>query len=913
MSEHRNAAKRGTGARERATALALALVLSLAAAIPLVAGPGMANTRAGGDSAFLLQRVQQLTENLRAGVFPARWMADGAQGLGYPFYVFYGALPYYLAAALNLLGLGVVRSIQAAQVAGFLLAGMGAYGLARRLGAGRPAALLATAAYTYAPFHLVNVYVRGDSLSEFFAMGLFPWLLWAALEVVRRQDAGSVAWLGGGYGLLVLTHNISALVFSPFLAIWMLAAAIWPVQRRPWRAVGLCAAAIGLGLLLSAWFWVPALREQPLVQLQDQTTGYFHYPGHFRSTDLVQGNLIHDYTIDAARNPFSMGQIQAGLAVLALGLVAFRARRERRLGWHRVVLLAGVLGYTFLITPWSRAIWDHVPLLPYAQFPWRMLSIQALGIALLAADGAGAIVRRGPRAAAAAALAALCVVGGMAGLRVDRLPIGEEEITAERAMLYESYSGNIGTTIRHEYLPAEMVPRPQVSTRQLDGAERAAPLALEGSLASARLASAQPEAEVWELDVATPALLAFQTAFYPGWQAMVDGAAVGVQPLEGLGLIGLRLPAGPHRVELRYAGTRTQRYSRWASLAGLFALLGLALWEARRPGRNRRRAGAVLGAGVLLGIGLALAARTPIAARMPIAARTPGAARMPVAAAESDIGGPLVMDFGRVPWLHGEPQGLRFGEALLTGYSYASEKPVPGGDWTVDLTWGAAPVGLTVEVTLASATAHLYAPSPTWASARAALSGPRQALTLVLPEDLPPGLYVPSLRVFRGDEELPAFTGAGASMGTPALAPVTVGAHRASDGAEEPLGAYGPEQMPPVVALLGADLYAAGANRVEAVLTWRSERQAPLNYMLSLRLQAPDGAALTSRDLPPFLGAYPTSLWQPGEVLTDRVLLEVPADVPAEGLRLEVVLYDRLTLKGAGSVTVPGLALQDPR
>src|SRR5689334_7574400 len=60
-------------------------------------GPGIIQTHAGGDSPFLLQRVYELTVNLRSGVFPARWMPDAAFGLGYPFFNFYAALPYYLA------------------------------------------------------------------------------------------------------------------------------------------------------------------------------------------------------------------------------------------------------------------------------------------------------------------------------------------------------------------------------------------------------------------------------------------------------------------------------------------------------------------------------------------------------------------------------------------------------------------------------------------------------------------------------------------------------------------------------------------------------------------------------------------------------------------------------------------------
>jgi hypothetical protein len=45
-------------------------------------GPGIVNTRGGGDSPFLLQRLHQMTVNLRVGVFPVRWMPDAAYGLG---------------------------------------------------------------------------------------------------------------------------------------------------------------------------------------------------------------------------------------------------------------------------------------------------------------------------------------------------------------------------------------------------------------------------------------------------------------------------------------------------------------------------------------------------------------------------------------------------------------------------------------------------------------------------------------------------------------------------------------------------------------------------------------------------------------------------------------------------------------
>ena len=107
--------------------LATLLILALVAAGPLW-GPGLLNTRGGGDSPFNLARVHQLATNLRAGVFPARWMPDAAYGLGYPFFSYYAALPYYLAAVLNVIGVDILNAIKLTQTILFAVTAVGMYG-----------------------------------------------------------------------------------------------------------------------------------------------------------------------------------------------------------------------------------------------------------------------------------------------------------------------------------------------------------------------------------------------------------------------------------------------------------------------------------------------------------------------------------------------------------------------------------------------------------------------------------------------------------------------------------------------------------------------------------------------------------------------------------------------------------------
>ena len=142
-------------------------------------------------------------------------------------------------------------------------------------------------------------------------------------------------------------------------------------------------------------------------------------------------------------------------------------------------------------------------------------------------------------------------------------------------------------------------------------------------------------------------------------------------------------------------------------------------------------------------------------------------------------------------------------------------------------------------------------------------------------------------------------------MGTLALKPVQVDSLRRASGDESVLATYGPPNGLPVISLVDASTTVA-QDGVHVSLTWRSERQAPLNYALSVRLNTVDGERIASRDLPPLLGVYPTSLWRPGELITDRVLIGLPAGAsfrPGED-QLEVVLYDRATLAAAGTAVV---------
>lgn len=875
----------------------LIVLAGLAAALPLLADGGLLNTRGGGDSPFLLFRLYELLANLRAGVFPVRWMPDAAYGLGYPFFNYYAALPYYLAAAFKAYGLSYIASLKAVQGLGFLLAGLALYGWARRTLNSQAGATLAAVAYTFAPFHMVNVYVRGDSLSEFWAFVFYPLILWAVLRTAERPTPGRAALLAATYAGLLLTHNISALIFTPFILLYALihlflvnseqrgrrAADGRPqtpdisssIVRRSSRVV--CAIAAGLlwGLALAAWFWLPALAEGGDVQLGVVTTGYFNYAEHFRSADLVQPGLLFNYDTGGPSTPFTMGLVQAALTVLgALALIAHLLRR--RADGQALFILIGLVLSTFMITPLSRPLWDHLPLLPFVQFPWRFLSVQAL-FSALAIGGLALPLASRPRLAAIGlyGLTVLLAVSALAGLRPEFLPLSDADVSAEQLQLYEVFTGNIGTTIRAEYLPRWTIPRPYTSPQLIHGQPTAARV-LSGQAQAERLWQ-RPTAQAWRVRADGDGVrLAFPTLYWPGWQASVDGQPAQLRPAEHLGWIVVDVPAGEHEVRLSLGRTPLR--------AGAEALSALALLPALALlARERRR----------------LRLRSIALALPPFVLVSLILHALPVTAASPDD---ITLDFAQMAYPHHNPAGVDFGPAgRLLRYAYATDALKPQQALTITLHWAPGTASnTTITAELVSPAEHLFGAAYTLASQSQPLA-PTLSFRLTAPSDVPPGLYFVRVRAQGPTGPFPAYTPGGQRRGDLYLRPVRLTPPDQAPVADCAVGGVLTPIMGPA---LEAEQLAPHILRVR--LRWVMDAEPAANYVVALRLRDAAGNEWAALDAQPAYGFYPTSAWPACRAIPDRYDLTLPEGTPpGDGYQMEVKLYIAQTLAPVQQRTFP--------
>ena len=903
---------------DRVSGVLFALALAGVACAPLFGHAGFLLTRGAGDSANLLFRVQQLLAAYAGGDFPARWMPDGAYGYGLPYFTYYASFSTHVAAWFKLTGFSYALAIKLAQAAAIALGAWAVYGWMRSYGSadrGRLQArpLAAAIAYTFAPFHLVNVYARGDSLAELWALALAPLAFWAAERLGQRRSLGRVAALAMVVALIVCTHNVSALMILPFVGVYALVRtaddaikerastvdqpASFVLRRSSFdqelssmfRRVAPALAALAWGVALSAFFWLPALGETGAVQLSSLTNGYFSYTGHFRSADLLQSDWIFNYS----QNPFAMGLTQTFVALA--GLIAFVSRREKP-GWRAGFMLIGLAATTFLITPWSEGLYAHVPGLAYVQFPWRFLGPQSLFLAALTGwlwpadavleprvDGRS-LSSSGFMLVLGVALAATALIG----LRLEFVPLADEEVTAARLNLFEQATSMIGNTANAEYLPVAVVPRPWTSSRLLG--QSLQPVALAGDVRGSQVGFAASK-QTWSLTAAGAATVALPTYWWPGWTAQVDGSPVPTHAAEGLGFVAFDVPAGAHTITLALTDTPLRAAANATSaLALLVLLVAYAIWLRRAGQPLRMPAGARLS----LIVGLALVLVPLPGALWQAGTWNAGPGRWDVAPESPTDAAPLNIDSVVLAFPHRDV--VRYANGTeLTRVAMSSERPDPGSVIHLVLDWQHA-ADVTATVTLWPPAAPVMPEaSPIVSVATSAQA--QSNIDVALPQTLSPGVYWWTVDLTGPDGPIPAVTAAGRERGKVFLNPFIIDA--ATPAPRDTLAELGPLRLHRVSASLrdgGVDLGAL----------WSTAQPIGQDLALSYRLIDPLGEQISQRDGQPGAGFLPTHGWVVGQAYTETVRLALGDDPVAGAYRLDVVAYRPATLDpvGSGSTTV---------
>ncbi len=549
------------------TALALA-VLILLFTRPLFRG----NLLDGHDSLEYPPRLTEFASILSDHQFPPVWAPDLGSGHGQPLFEFAPPLIYSAALPFFKAGMSLANSLQFGLAILFAFGAIAVFLIGRKLSFSRVASIGAAAAWLFAPYQALDIYVCGR-FAESAAIAVVPVALLGLLTAVQRPTAINVALGALAVAMLPLAHNAIALLMFPAFAALVAVRSAVSDHRLKTAAAGASVLVGGLGL--SAFFWLPALLERDFVKTELLRIGLLNWTNYIISpSQLLWSPWGYGYAMRGPMNriSYSLGLVHIALAITGV-LIAMRAANlTRRL--DALVFAGASIIAALLATDLSRTIWEHVATLQYLAYPWRTLCVPALFMPLLALY---AFERIGPRLASVAIV--VLVLLNIAHTQPKGIQTYDEAYYGADSIAHLG----INTTTREEYEPRTVLYRPYFENVLLKGV-RSAPVVSQLAVSSNR--------QSFKVDASEAALMEDSLFDYPGWTVLVDDREVATSPAPESGEITFNVPAGTHDVTIELRPTAIRRWSYYISLAttALMALIMMfaivAAWNRAEPVEN---------------------------------------------------------------------------------------------------------------------------------------------------------------------------------------------------------------------------------------------------------------------------------------------------------------------------------------
>ncbi|HEX2173839.1 MAG TPA: 6-pyruvoyl-tetrahydropterin synthase-related protein, partial [Dehalococcoidia bacterium] len=544
---------RGVGVLQSQAGLILVLTAALIVGRPIF-DPYFVNAT---DGLLHLYRALDFRSVLESGLPWPRIAPSLLYGYGYAVFDFYSPLVYYLASASQWLGATPVGAMEQILWASLALAGISYYVYARSF-LGPLAAGVGGVVYLATPYHVYDLYHQSD-YPQNLAFAFIPLVFLGLHRSFTKPGPATVVVLALTGALVILTHNLTAFLLAPFLTVYVLVglarrlAAGGPRSMTP-PAATLAMAGL-LVALLTLGHWLPILADATHVQID--RLGGAQYAANF--VDPARPFVLSVWPDFAAMiggrsaEGFRLTLLQ--LAAAALGLIVPLVRGPRSTLASEVVTQAILGGLAvFLTTSASGLLWERVPILDLAQFPSRFLGLAALPAAFLAAAGIGALDRWG-RIAAAVTLTAGAVLAA-AQMPASQIVLDTGDLSPRGSLQLELSYGPDGGVAKDEFVPRAMGDPPWTSPWAL--AEVASWQPPAGSDLPLLRSQSEPTRRSYELTGWAGGRRTLDTAFYPGWRAVIDGQPAGIAAGPS-GFIEVDVPADSDRLELIFEGTRLQR------------------------------------------------------------------------------------------------------------------------------------------------------------------------------------------------------------------------------------------------------------------------------------------------------------------------------------------------------------------
>lgn len=520
-------------------------------------------------------RIIVMGKALRQGQFPVRWVSDLGYGYGYPIYNFYAPLPYYVGGGLYALGVDSLTATKTMFITGALLAGITLY-LLLLPGAGIAAAVTGAIVFMYAPYHAVQIYIRG-SVGEYWSVAFVPLLLLGLFHLldskhlIRGIVIGSIGLAGAVASHTILGFLTSALYGLIITGLFLLLA----LRRVTGKQLSAAVAILVLGAGLSAFFWIPALTEMKFTavsaMVQSASTSFSdHFVCLWQLWSSPWGYAGSAAGCAADGMSFKLGKFHLLITVFSVGFMLYQLWKKKNKHMQSIYILGVFLFFLSVLgmLPISGPVWKILPYVEFIQYPWRLLAFSMLAVGLTAGYIPAHI--RPPHIRFIAV-----VFITVTTIAVNTKLFRPQYVYSRDAAEFETLQDlrYRVSAISDEYLPAGII-KPG---REYDIIT--VPVRTDDSHTTIHITS---DSDIYlraEVKSKNGAVIRILRAKFPGWQYSVNG--VGTTPQFTHDLPSIKVQPGKTIIEVHLANTQARNIGNILSITAVFLIGGLLYYGSK--------------------------------------------------------------------------------------------------------------------------------------------------------------------------------------------------------------------------------------------------------------------------------------------------------------------------------------------
>ncbi len=518
-------------------------------------------------------RIAQMAQSLTDGMFPVRWAKDLGYGYGYPVFNFYSPFPFYFGALFALIFSNALLATKITFIFAIIFAGITMYLFVREFFS-KIAALVSAIVYVYMPYHAINIYVRGN-LNEVFAYAFLPLIFLSFFKLYEEDKRSKFSWimiLAASIALIIISHNLSALMLAFILAVIFVPAVMWRRNKRIFFISILASGVLALGL--SAFYWLPVIFEMKYTNVMSQVGGNSDFRNHF----LCPSQLWNSLWGYGGSGPGCLDgmSFKLGKANVLFSLFSFAAflflitRRKIKEGTFLQIAVFGLALFSaFMTTYLSAFLWESITVLKFLQFPWRFLNFTAFSLSV--ASGLfvfylSHIQRKYVSEAVAVLIIVLTIVLNA------KLFIPQTYYSNQNNAHYTKWEeiAFTASSLTDEYLPPDFHKKP-TSKQELPQQK--------AEVVQGKATLAVKTHQTGYIDILVHAqeksVIQLNIAYFPAWKMYLNGQEIKVANSNQL--LAAKVPAGDHRIEARFVQTPVEKAGNVISLLSVVGLIGFCV------------------------------------------------------------------------------------------------------------------------------------------------------------------------------------------------------------------------------------------------------------------------------------------------------------------------------------------------